>query len=213
MLYAVWLLADVWYVLYRKPYIHQGMIHGFSDFIKDVFLGSTFPGSWFISALVISMIIIYYASRYIHPLLLCCMSVAVSLYTLHPEIFPTDWLVIHQWYSEHIRLEMNLSFPFALVWVSMGQLLATYLLQFANRHKRLMCISLSVIAVCYLLDTVMDIDYISLVTVYVSAIFVFILCDAIKQQPRLSAHTRLSILMFFSFLHCRKKGTVFGFGG
>lgn len=141
------------------------------------------------------------------------MSVAVSLYTLHPEIFPTDWLVIHQWYSEHIRLEMNLSFPFALVWVSMGQLLATYLLQFANRHKRLMCISLSVIAVCYLLDTVMDIDYISLITVYVSAIFVFILCDAIKQQLRLSAHTRLSILMFFHFSIAGKKGLFLALAG
>ena len=30
------------------------------------------------------------------------------------------------WYSQNVREEVNLSFPFALVWVSMGQLMAKY---------------------------------------------------------------------------------------
>ena len=49
LLYFSWLLVDAWFVLFKRPYIMDGFPDGWLEFAKDLFFGTTYPGSWFFS--------------------------------------------------------------------------------------------------------------------------------------------------------------------
>ena len=216
ILYIVWLIIDFFYVVYRKPYIQLGFVDAISEFIKDIFLGSTFPGSWFISALVVSVVLVFYMSKYINPNLIFIVSLIISVYTLYPEIFPARTILVYKWYETHIRPEMNLSFPFALVWISMGQLMALWYNRITSKSNIYISISLIMILLSYIIDIVFNNSLTPLFTRYLSTASIFTFFLLIRLEDR-SIYKRLrnySILIFlFHFSIAGKKSMFLSYVG
>ena len=105
-------------------------------FMKDLFLSSTFPGSWFLSALVVSVVVVYGLSRVMGKWLVLIISLLISIYIQGQELFPESWHSAYDWYASNIRKDVVCSFPFALVWVSIGQVLASLNVQ--NDKERIL---------------------------------------------------------------------------
>lgn len=92
----------------RKWYSHFDV----SEFLKDLFLGSTFRGSWFVMALLIGVPLIHYARRILHPFVLLFVTFAIHLPFQYPEWWPNA-----AW--------GHFSFIPSLLWIDIGALLAS----------------------------------------------------------------------------------------
>lgn len=215
-LYLAWFIIDLFYVIARKPYIQLGFPEGVLEFFKDLFLGSTFPGSWFISALVVAVTIIFFLSKIVHPIAIFLVSLLISAYTLYPELFPANTLWIHQWYELNIRPEINLSFPYALVWISMGQLIALFYDKIVKKSKILVPLSLVLITFCYLLDVFANNLLVHLLIIYVAtaSFFVYFALTHLADSPVYKHIRNYSILIFlFHFSIAGKKALFLSFVG
>ncbi len=138
ILYLVWFLIDSPYIIANKDYFRtMGIVETVTCFLKDLFLSSTFPGSWFLSALVVSVVLVYGLSRVIGKWPVLVISLLISIYIQGQELFPESWHGAYDWYAANIRKDVVCSFPFALVWVSMGQVLASLNAQ-KDKEKALM---------------------------------------------------------------------------
>ena len=138
ILYLVWFLIDSPYIIANKDYFRtMGIVETVTCFLKDLFLSSTFPGSWFLSALVVSVALVYGLSRVIGKWPVLVISLLLSIYIQGQELFPESWHGAYDWYAANIRKDVVCSFPFALVWVSMGQVLASLNAQ-KDKEKALM---------------------------------------------------------------------------
>lgn len=125
-LYLAWFIIDIPYIIANKGYFRtMGIPETIVSFMKDLFLSSTFPGSWFLSALVVSVILVYGLSRVMGKWAVFVVSLLVSVYIQGQGLLPESWHGAYDWYAENIRKDVVCSFPFALVWVSMGQILAS----------------------------------------------------------------------------------------
>lgn len=92
----------------RKWYAHFDL----AEFVRDLFLGSTFRGSWFIMALLIGVPVIHFARRILHPFVLLFATFAIHLPFQYPEWWPNA-----EWGS--------FSFIPSLLWIDIGSLLAS----------------------------------------------------------------------------------------
>ena len=121
LLYLVWFVIDLPFIIANKGYFKEfGILESIGVFIKDLFLGTTFPGSWFLSALVVSVIIVFGFSRWIGDALTFVLALLVYVYVTGQDFIPENWQGLYNWYSQNVRKEVYNSFPFALVWVAMG---------------------------------------------------------------------------------------------
>lgn len=92
----------------RKWHVHFDV----AEFVRDLFLGSTFRGSWFIMSLLIGVPVIHVARRFLHPFVLLFATLAIHLPFQYPEWWPgADW--------------GRFSFLPYLLWVDIGALLAS----------------------------------------------------------------------------------------
>lgn len=125
-LYAFWFAALLPVVLVMKKYFAGGIVHGALRFFADVLLGSTFPASWYISALIIGCVIMYFVrgrAGSIAALLLSCAAYFICcLMSNYRGLFEGSAM-------EHIFVVLYPgtfynSFPAGLVWIAVGKLLA-----------------------------------------------------------------------------------------
>jgi len=116
-LYLFWFLLLLPIILYTrsKVWFGHGIVLGILYFLRSLFLGSTFTASWFLSALLLSTVVVYYVSKIFNTLtvLIVCsvpfaFCVAESSYGLC-----AGWG--NGWYN---------SFLVALVWTAMGKYFA-----------------------------------------------------------------------------------------
>ena len=151
ILYGIWLLIEIPWVIFNKPYFTEPFLKGLMDFIKDVLFATTFPGSWFLSALVLGVWVVFLLSRVVKEEIVFVQSLFVSLYVIYGG-FSEGLRGPLEWYSQNVREEVNLSFPFTLVWVSMGQLMAKYKEKVLSSGSPIVLgLSCLVIYICYLL--------------------------------------------------------------
>ena len=129
-LYLVWFLVFSPIILYqRKSYfLGQGII-GVFNLITNFFVGSTFTGSWFLSALAIGMVIIFFTSRKLNnTVLLAIFGTVYVLITLRSAYFPF-FSNIHfgmeiAGYYESVLNSPISTFPSSLFWLVMGKVFA-----------------------------------------------------------------------------------------
>lgn len=124
ILYLCWLIIDSWFVFTHKSYFTEGWIRGFLDFIKDVFFATTFPGSWFLSASVIGVVLVYYMSQKVNSFIVFLLCLLMYLYVCAITQLPAEFKTPYKWYAEHVREEVHLSFPAQMIWISLGQLIS-----------------------------------------------------------------------------------------
>lgn len=190
-----WLVIDGWFIIARKPYFELGFIHGSVEFIKDLIFGTTFPGSWYLSATVMGVLIVYSLSRILNRYLIFMITFLVAQYVYCVNFLPEVLQIPYEWYATHLREEVSLSFPAQMVWISIGQILSYYMFNLESRKKLLIPLSISVF-ICAFFGQVF---YPSLIIKIIMVVSLFTFCFLIE-LPDSKIYKRLrnySILMFF----------------
>lgn len=106
-------------IINNRGWFDMDLVTGALSFIKDVFLRYTYPGSWFLSALVMATTIVFFLGKKINHWVILIISFVLLLYIYNVELLPTKYRFLYNWYDIHIR-DIKLSFPVALFWISMG---------------------------------------------------------------------------------------------
>lgn len=207
ILYLVWLLIDSWFIVFRKGYFKLGLVDGTVDFVKDLFLGSTYPGSWFLSALLMSVIVVFFLSKILNPYIVMFITLLVAMYVRNISLLPDDWLGPYDWYASHVREEVNLSFPSQMVWISFGQIIASKL-SLIEKHRKFffpLCIIISV--VCYALAIWCKNPF--SIYFFVIAIFIVFFLLKLPNHPVYKRMREISILMFLFHFSIAGKMDIF----
>ena len=129
ILYGFWFVLLLPYTLYVQRYFDSGVLRGTFNFIKSLLFGDTFPASWFIQASIVSVTVIFFASkkikdRYLFALsfLIYCFAVLRSSYWSVVEdvtLINTAYKVYHFAFSAPM---FNASSAF--IWIVIGKLFA-----------------------------------------------------------------------------------------
>jgi len=120
--YLAWFLLLFPVTAWARGYINRSSLDFLKGIVLDVLLGSTFRGSWYLSALCIGMTVVFFLSKYLgdwSTLLLggilymaCCVS---GNYT---GVFASEtWF---SWYPGTLYT----SFPAAVLWIALGKWIA-----------------------------------------------------------------------------------------
>ena len=149
LLYITWLLIDSWFIIYRKSYFQEDLINGVIYFLKDLVFATTFPGSWFLSALFVSVVLVYGFSRVVGPYITIIISLCFSCYFYHISAIPDQYHDLYNWYAETIRPDVKLSFPANMIWVSIGQLIGLHLGSIESSKKWLKPLSVVMLGFSY----------------------------------------------------------------
>lgn len=207
ILYLCWFIIDGWFIIVRKPYIELGFLNGSVEFIKDLIFGTTFPGSWYLSATVIGILIVYTLSRVLNKYIVFVITFIIALYVSCIESFPKVMQIPYDWYAANLRQEVNLSFPAQMIWISIGQILSPWLTDIENRKKMLRPLSI-MFFLCAFLTCVF---YPSLPIMIIMVVTLFIFCFSIELADS-KIYKRLrnySILMFFFHFSIAGKMRIF----
>lgn len=119
LVYGVYFVLLLPLIIRNKGYLTMDFLTFLSEFAKDLFLRYTFSGSWFLSALVMATTIVYLLSKKVTPWLILVAFFIFHLYLHNAEKLPKGYQSLIIWYELNIR-DIHLSFPNALVWVSLG---------------------------------------------------------------------------------------------
>lgn len=111
-------------IIPNRGWLQAGFPNGLGLLVEDVLLRYTYPGSWFLSALIVATTIVYLLCKKINPWILLGCFLALHLYIFNVDKLPAFCHVFYDWYETHVRT-IKLSFPIALVWVAMGACLAS----------------------------------------------------------------------------------------
>lgn len=106
-----------------QHYLHEDTFMIPLCLIRDIILCSTFHGSWFLSALLVGIWLIYLLSKLCNDKTIWILPFIVFLYTYHVNLFPNYWQGLWLWYEAVLQNPLN-SFSVALVWIVMGYILA-----------------------------------------------------------------------------------------
>ena len=129
-LYIIWAIIQLPLIIYFRDYYLNFFPNGILSVFKDFLQGSMFTGSWFIVALVLAVIVVYFASKKIPAWLillltvpiyvLCCFS--SNYFGLLPE---TSFLVsFFKGYESVFGVAFYTSLPAAFFWVAAGNFFA-----------------------------------------------------------------------------------------
>ena len=194
-LYFSWLLIDAWFIIVRKSYFDMGLWQGLMQFVKDLIFGTTFPGSWYLSASVMGVLLVYGMSRILNKYIVFLFTLAIALYVSYVNQLPPTMQIPYDWYAANLREEVNLSFPAQMVWISLGQILSFWIVKIENKKRDLLPLSVGFFVVAYVVNVFSPLFLLKLMM----AIALFIIC-LLVQLPDSSLYKRLrnySILMFF----------------
>ena len=212
LLYIVWFVIDIGFIILRKNYFQSGGENKMGtlviQLVKDVFFASTYPGSWFLSASVMALVFVCLMSRYLGSLVTFFLCLLISLYIAFHSVLPELLQIPYNWYAATFREEVNLSFPFAMVWMSMGEIMAKSSHyqkweMFGKSHKKL----LAALFVLVFLVALCGFEYTSYFIV--PLIFVLACCVDLKDSKIYRYLRNSSILVFFSHFWIAGKKCIF----
>lgn len=182
-------------IISNRGYMDMRLMESIGTFMLDLLLRYTYPGSWFLSALVVSTTIVYFCGKYIKTYWLLLPLLALHIYVYNTELFPQNVQVLYDWYEEHIRT-MRLSFTAALFPVCLGSVLShPRLLLFYGKIKdynKYCLLALGVLFAAYCLTGGIVYSYFLLVL-----IFVFFYNLDLPSNPIYKRLREYSILFFF----------------
>lgn len=195
ILYLSWLVIDGWFIIARKPYFDMSFGQGLLEFVKDLIFGTTFPGSWYLSASVMGVLIVYSLSRVINKYVVFLITLLIALYVTYAKVLPDAMQIPYHWYATNLREEVSLSFPGQMIWISLGQILSYWLVKIEKEKRILLSLSAGFLIVA--LAAIYFFPLFILKVALVLALFTFCL---LVQLPTSDIYKRLrnySILMFF----------------
>lgn len=194
ILYLSWLVIDIWYIIARKTYFDMSFGHGILEFVKDLIFGTTFPGSWYLSASVMGVLIVYSLSRVVNRYVVSLITLLIALYVAYAKILPDAMQIPYNWYATNLREEVSLSFPAQMIWISLGQILSYWLVKIENEKRILLPLSAGLFIVVLTANYFFSLLLLKIILVL--TLFTFCL---LVQLPPSDIYKRLrnySILMF-----------------
>lgn len=129
-LYLFWATVQLPLMIFMRGYHHSGMLSGVWYAFRDVLLGGGFTGAWFIVALVVGIVIVYWLSKKISSgwmvLLTLPVYILCCLLTNYHNLLDAHSIVlgISNGYHAITGSYFYTSFPVALFWVALGRALA-----------------------------------------------------------------------------------------
>lgn len=207
ILYFCWLIIDIWFVLFKRQYISDGFPKGCFEFVKDLILGSTFPGSWFLSALLVSVVLVYVGYRTIGKYAIVCIALLISLYVSCIDLLPENMWGLYEWYATNVRQEVGLSFPSQMIWVAMGLIIGINLDNVLLHKKTIYPWVIGLAIVCYVLSLFWHsifVKYVSVVSVCLIAFFI-----ELPDKPVYKRIRNYSILIFLFHFSIAGKMSLF----
>lgn len=204
LLYAIWFVIEIPYTLYLKGYfIKYTFTASLLQLIKDTLFATTFPGSWFLSAMTVAIVFVFFVNRYFTKYASLIISFAVYFYIYNIELFNEQLQTPYLLFTEYIRPEIKQSFPVALFWIASGAALSGINMQFSNARKvTILFISTFAIYV----TTVLTEGLFVTKTILPILIFICAINLNLKDKPVYKRMREMSILIFFvHFLFLRFK--------
>ena len=129
-LYLFWLIVLLPVIISMRKWFLDGQImESILNFVKGLLFGSTFVASWYISASVIAMLIVFFASKHLSSfqLLIASFVVYATVCLRSSYMFLLDrnsWFaVVSEHYDNALNVSYN-SFPVAVFWFSVGKCFA-----------------------------------------------------------------------------------------
>ena len=130
LLYIFWSVAQLPVTMYARDYL-EVLPKGLWYALRDILLGSGFTGAWYIPALVVGVVIVFYLSKKLSNAWLAALTLPIygvcCLLTNYGNLFDAGGIItgIGEGYRELTGGQyFYTSFPAALFWVSAGKLLA-----------------------------------------------------------------------------------------
>ncbi|MBQ4128756.1 MAG: acyltransferase [Ruminococcus sp.] len=125
-LYIFWFVALLPFILVNGGYLQGNIVMNLIKLVGKFFVSSTFPASWYIVALIIGTLIVYFLRKYINRYIvfaLCCISyILCCLCSNYFYLF--EGTVVHTAYLLYPGTIYN-SFPVSLLWIALGSFFAT----------------------------------------------------------------------------------------
>ena len=131
-LYAFWFIVTFPICVFTRGWFDGGFWNGLLNIVINLFVGSTFVASWFISALIIGTVIVFFASKKLNNTVLFVIGiilyVLISLRSSYMFIFTdisglTDLLLGVANYESYMNSPVN-SFPAGIFWIICGKIFA-----------------------------------------------------------------------------------------
>lgn len=195
LLYLCWALIDGWYILTNSSYFTTGIGTGIIDLCKDLIFATVFPGSWYLSASVMGVTIVYLLNKLLHPLVVFLITFIVAYYIYKIRILPEPMHCAYDWYASMFREKVHLSFPAQMIWISVGQIISLRLSSIENAKKILLpffCVTFVVCLVIAFFFNCFELRFVMAVSVVCSCLLIEIPSKPIYKRLR-----NYSILMFF----------------
>lgn len=207
LLYAIWFVIEIPYTLYLKGYfIKYTFTASLLQLIKDTLFATTFPGSWFLSAMTVAIVFVFFINRYFTKYTSLIISFAVYFYIYNIELFNEQLQTPYLLFTEYIRPEIKQSFPVALLWVTIGSILSSANLQFCNAKSKV--ILLCSIIVLYMTNVFAGELFIIKTTLPI-LIFISAVNIDIKDRPVYKKLREMSIIIFFVHFIVIKSKSIF----
>lgn len=182
-------------IIPNREYLSMGITTGINTFLIDFFMRYTYPGSWFLSALIVSVTIIYWVGRYIKTYWLLPPLLILHIYVFNIDLFPDNWHGLYEYYEEHVRT-MQLSFTAALYPICLGSVLSHprmidlyKILEYYNKYCLILLMGL--FAIYCIMDSIL------LLTTITILLFVYFYNLDLHFSPVYHRLREYSILFFF----------------
>lgn len=135
ILYLFWFVVNIYFILIDKHYLDLGLIGGVY-LVRDLLFSYTYPGSWFLSALLLAVILIYLVKKINTPDFII-YSIAILIYVVlyNYKFFPEDFQRPFHIMEKVFRPELSRTFLIGIPWVTLGYFVSNNLL--FNRLKLL----------------------------------------------------------------------------
>lgn len=130
LLYLFWSVIQFPLWFFMREYHQDGLLVGMLNVFRDFLLGGGFTGAWYIVALVIGSVLVYFASKKISSgwllLMVLPLYIVCCMLTNYYNLFDASSVLISigNGYFALTGLCFYTSFPVALFWVSLGGFLA-----------------------------------------------------------------------------------------
>lgn len=207
LLYAIWFIIEIPYTLYLKGYfIKYTFTASLLQLIKDTLFATTFPGSWFLSAMTVAVVFVFFINRYFTKYVSLIISFAVYFYIYNIELFNEYLQTPYLLFTEYIRPEIKQSFPVALFWVTIGSIFSSVNLEFNNAKKTY--ILLCSIIVLYIAN-VYDSEPFIIKMMLPMLLFISAINLKIKDNPVYKKMREMSIIIFFIHFIIIKSNSIF----
>lgn len=127
--YAFWFIVLFPLTAILRGWFNQGILNGIVTILINLFIGSTFVASWFISALVIGTAIVFLASKKLNNLALfiigAVLYLLISIRSSYMFVFK-DWIEMLQavaTFEAYLGSPIN-AFPAGIFWIICGKIFA-----------------------------------------------------------------------------------------